>query len=205
VTPEPERSYEKSVFINCPYDPGFVDLFHSIVFTIVAHGFIPRSAKESEASADPRIERISRALFESKYSIHDLSRFTGEGVDNFARFNMPLELGIAIALRYAGRATGRVHNWQVLVAGGYAYQRFASDLAGFDPSMHDMTVASMVRVVSSWLRRQPDASNPAPSARAVLAAHDEFRLQIEHLRREALDDSIWPDILLAAYRTAPHL
>ena len=205
MSPEPERSYEKSVFINCPYDPGFVDLFHSIVFTVVAHGFIPRSAKESEASADPRIERISEALFESKYSIHDLSRFTGEGVDNFARFNMPLELGIAIALRHAGRRTGRVHNWQVLVAGGYAYQRFASDLAGFDPSMHDMTVASMVRVVSSWLRRQPDVATPAPSARAVLAAYEEFRLQIEHLRHEALDDSIWPDILLAAYRTSPRL
>jgi len=205
VTPAHERPYEKSVFINCPYDPGFADLFHSIVFTVVAHGFIPRSAKESEASADPRIERISEALFESKYSIHDLSRFTGEGVDNLARFNMPLELGIAIALRYAGRRTGRVHNWHVLVAGGYAYQRFASDLAGFDPSMHDMTVTSMVRVVSSWLKRQPDVASPSPSARAVLAAYEEFRLQVEHLRHEALDDSIWPDVLLAAYRTSPRL
>ena len=44
MTPEAERPYEKSVFINCPYDPGFVDLFHSIVFTVVAHGFVPRSA-----------------------------------------------------------------------------------------------------------------------------------------------------------------
>jgi hypothetical protein len=205
VNPEVERSYEKSVFINCPYDPGFVDLFHSIVFTVVAHGFVPRSAKESEASADPRIDRIAETLAESKYSIHDLSRFTGEGVDNLARFNMPLELGIAIALRYAGRRTGRIHNWQVLVAGGYAYQRFASDLAGFDPGMHDMTVASIVRVVSSWLRRQPDVATPAPSARAVLAAYEDFREQVEHLGREALDNSIWPDILLAAYRTSPRL
>ena len=205
MTPEAERPYEKSVFINCPYDPGFVDLFHSIVFTVVAHGFVPRSAKESEASGDPRIDRIASALAESKYSIHDLSRFTGGGVDNFARFNMPLELGIAIALRYAGRRTVRVHNWQVLVAGGYAYQRFVSDLAGFDPSMHDMTVTSIVRVVSSWLRRQPDAATPAPSARAVLAAYEDFRSQVEHLSQEALDYSIWPDILLAAYRTSPRL
>jgi hypothetical protein len=68
VTPEAERPYEKSVFINCPYDPGFVDLFHSIVFTVVAHGFVPRSAKESEASADPRIDRIASALAESAVS-----------------------------------------------------------------------------------------------------------------------------------------
>ena len=205
MTPELERPYEKSVFINCPYDPGFVDLFHSIVFTVVAHGFVPRSAQESEASADPRMDRIAAALASSKYSIHDLSRFTGEGVDNFARFNMPLELGIAIALRYEGRRTGLDHNWQVLVAGGYAYQRFASDLAGFDPSRHDMTVPSIVRVVSSWLRRQPDVVTPAPSARVVLSAFENFRHQVEHLRQEALEETIWPDILLAAYRTSPRL
>lgn len=205
MTSAPEQTYEKSVFINCPYDPGFEDLFHALVFTVVAHGFVPRSAKESEGLAEVRIDRIAEAFAGSKYSIHDLSRFTGEGVDNFARFNMPLELGIAIGMRYAGRRTGRVHNWQVMVAGGYAYQRFASDLAGFDPSMHDMTVPSIVRVVSSWLRRQPDVTTPAPSARAVLAAYQNFRDQVERLRHEALDDAIWPDILLAAYRTAPRL
>lgn len=205
MTPEAERAYEKSVFINCPYDPGFADLFHSLVFTVVAHGFSPRSARESEASADPRIDRIASALAESKYSIHDLSRFTGEGVDNFARFNMPLELGMAIALRYAGRETGRVHNWQVLVADGYAYQRFVSDLAGFDPSLHDMTVTSIVRVVSAWLRQQPEAEAATPSARAVLAAYEDFRKQVEHLRQEALDYSTWPDIVLAASRASRHL
>lgn len=29
--------------------------------------------------------------------------------------------------------------------------------------------------------------------------------QVEHLSQEALDYSIWPDILLAAYRTSPRL
>ena len=166
---------------------------------------MPRSALETGTVSEPRMARITRAIFASRYSIHDLSRCNGEGNENFARFNMPLELGIAIALRYAGRRTGRVHNWQVLVAGGYAYQRFVSDLAGFDPSTHDMTVTSIVRVVSSWLRHQPDAATPAPSARAVLAAYEDFRSQVEHLSQEALDYSIWPDILLAAYRTSPRL
>ncbi len=43
--------------------------------------------------------RIVRALANSKYLIHDLSRCTGEGIENVARFNMPLELGMAMARR----------------------------------------------------------------------------------------------------------
>src|SRR5580658_5029138 len=98
--------YERSVFINCPYDPGFADLFHAIVFTVIAFGFVPRSARESEGEAETRIDRISETLAQCKYSIHDLSRFTGEGTGNLARFNMPLELGIAIALRYERKVPG---------------------------------------------------------------------------------------------------
>jgi hypothetical protein len=46
-------------------------------------------AKQMEAPS--HVFRILRTLSNSKYSIHDLSRFTGEGVENIARFNMPLE------------------------------------------------------------------------------------------------------------------
>jgi hypothetical protein len=130
---EDHPKYEKSVFINCPYDPEFEEMFLAIVFTVAAFGFIPRSARDSEGRADTRIDRITEALANSKYSIHDLSRFTGEGTDNIARFNMPLELGIALALRYERRNDGPGRNWLVLVPGGHQYQRFVSDLAGFDP------------------------------------------------------------------------
>jgi hypothetical protein len=96
----PQPAYEKSVFINCPFDPQFQDLLLAIVFAVTANGFVPRSARETEGNAEPRFLRILQAMSRSKYSIHDLSRFTGEGIDNVARFNMPLELGIACALRF---------------------------------------------------------------------------------------------------------
>jgi hypothetical protein len=197
--------YERSVFINCPYDPGFADLFHAIVFTVIAFGFVPRSARESEGEAETRIDRISETLAQCKYSIHDLSRFTGEGTGNIARFNMPLELGIAIALRYERRGTGRPHNWRVLVPRGYAYQRFVSDLAGFDPSMHDLTVPSIIGAVASWLDLQEDVPSPVPSARRVLESLPEFLAQIADIRHDALNELAWPSIVLAAYRTAPRL
>ena len=80
-------SYEKSVFINCPFDTAFEPLFHSIVLTVAACGFTPRCARESEGQAEPRIQRVAQGIMESKYSIHDLSRFQGEGLDNLSRFN----------------------------------------------------------------------------------------------------------------------
>ena len=65
---------------------------------------MPRSAVESGTVSEPRIGRIVRALANSKYSIHDLTRCTGEGIENIARFNMPVELGMA-PLPFAAQMT----------------------------------------------------------------------------------------------------
>ena len=102
-----------SVFINCPYDAGFSPLFDAIVFASTCCGFLPRSALESGTVAEPRMDRIVRAVFSSKYSIHDLSRCRGEGTDNLARFNMPLELGIAMARRFASQNESERHDWLI--------------------------------------------------------------------------------------------
>jgi len=66
---EGRPTYEKSVFINCPYDPEFEEMFLAIVFTVAASGFVPRSARDSEGRADTRIDRITEALANCKYSI----------------------------------------------------------------------------------------------------------------------------------------
>ena len=94
----------KSVFINCPFDREYAPLFDAIVFATVCCGFMPRSALESGDVAESRLDRITRAIFNSRYSIHDLSRCGGEGDENLARFNMPLELGMAMAKRFIGGA-----------------------------------------------------------------------------------------------------
>jgi hypothetical protein len=127
------------VFLNCPFDDLFAPLFHAAVLTIAALGFTPRCARETEGESDQRIDRIARGLRESKYSIHDLSRFQGEGPDNLSRFNMPLELEMALSIRYQGKTSGTPHNWVALVPSGFVHQKFISDLAGFDPPVHEQT------------------------------------------------------------------
>jgi hypothetical protein len=199
----PSPAYEKSVFINCPFDPEYQDCMLAIVFAVAAHDLVARSAQETERDAEPRFSRILKMISACKYSIHDLSRSRGEGGENLGRFNMPLELGMAAAFRFEREGSTRPHRWLALVPEGYIYQRFISDLAGFDPSRYDSSVPSIIREVSAWLRSLEDVRDPAPSASRILQAFSSFRNQLADLRTEALDKQTWADILLAASRTVP--
>ena len=192
----------QSVFINCPYDAEFAPLFDAIVFATVCCGFVPRSALESGNVAEPRMERITRTIFSSKYSIHDLSRCKGEGSEQLARFNMPLELGIAIARRYTQTDEAHRHDWLVLVPEGHEYRRFVSDLAGIDPKFHDGTVGSIVPKVMSWLKTRPDAVE-TPNPPEVLAALPNFAQSKAALAQTWNNDVPWGDILLAAREHVP--
>ena len=189
----------RSVFINCPYDVAYAPVFDAIVFATVCCGFMPRSALESGTVAEPRLARITRAIFNSRYSIHDLSRCTGEGDENFARFNMPLELGIAMARRFAGPAPD--HDWLVLVPKGHAYLRFISDLAAYDPATHDGPIESVTAAVIAWLATREEAVPPI-TPQEVLAALPEFQAKKHTLEIAWRQYPPWPDVVLAAIDVA---
>lgn len=185
----------KSVFINCPFDPDFEPTFDAIMFATVCCGFLPRSALETGNVADSRMERIVQAIFSSNYSIHDLSRCRGEGSEQLARFNMPLELGIAMARRFGVR--GKRHDWLLLVPEGHQYLKFVSDLAGFDPRRYDGTAESVVPKVVSWLATRPDAVRIAKTE-SVLEALPEFQAEKQRLKKEWREDVPWADLVLGA-------
>ena len=160
---------------------------------------MPRSALESGTVSEPRLARITRAMFDSRYSIHDLSRCTGEGDENFARFNMPLELGIAMARRFAGTAPG--HDWLVLVPKGHAYLRFISDLAAYDPATHDGSIESVTVGVSAWLATREGAVPPI-TPKDILAALPDFQAKKHELAKAWHQYPPWPDVVLAAIEVA---
>ena len=195
---------EKSVFINCPYDPDFEQRFDAIVFATVCCGFLPRSALETGSVADSRMERITNAIFSSKYSIHDLSRCRGEGDEHLARFNMPLELGIAMAQRYAKVPKNRRHDWLLLVPDGHLYMKFVSDLAGFDPVKYDGTEKAIVAKVMTWLATRPDAVR-TPQTIQVYEALPAFHQAKEQLRINWGTDPPWADVVIKAREHAPKL
>jgi hypothetical protein len=191
------HSREKAVFINCPFDPEFERCFEAILFATICSGFMPRSALESGDVAVPRIERIFEAISTSQYSIQDLSRCRGEGSEQLARFNMPLELGFAMASRFRTPRGKAPHDWLLLVPEGHSYGRFVSDLAGYDPLRHDGTPATLVPKVMSWLATRPDAVL-MPTPAEVLAQLPRFREEKERILATWGGAVPWPDLLVAA-------
>jgi hypothetical protein len=145
---------EFSVFVNRPFDEDYRASLDAIVFTSVHAGFFPWMAGSTGSVAVPRVQRILEGLRWCRYSIHDLTRYQGEGADNVSRFNMPLELGMAMALRGEDPA-GDAHDWMVMVPEGHLYQRYISDLAGFDPSTHDGSRERVAVSVLAWLATRP--------------------------------------------------
>jgi hypothetical protein len=193
---ELEAKRSSSVFINCPYDPGYLPIFDSIVFASTCCGFLPRSAIESGSTSVPRMDRITQAISDSKYSIHDLSRCRGEGDKNLARFNMPLELGVAMAHKF-GLNGNDCHDWLLLVPRGSEYVQYVSDMAGYDPKQYDLTPESAIPAVMSWLATRPDAVITATPSE-VIKALPVFVDRKERLLRQWSGEAPWADIVLVA-------
>jgi hypothetical protein len=191
-----------SVFINCPFDDDYRLVMDAIVFATVCCGFLPRSALESGTVAMPRMERIARCVLSSRYSIHDLSRCRGEGDQNYARFNMPLELGIAMGRSLCAKTADEEHDWLMLVPKGHSYAHFASDLAGYDAKQYDMTPNSVVPGVMSWLMTRPNAT-AGPTPKRVLETLPRFTAAKAQLNVEWAMDIPWGALVVAARNAVP--
>ncbi len=191
----------RSVFINCPYDAAFAPLMNAVLFATVCCGFVPRSANESGKVGTARIDRIVDTLFASRYSIHDLTRCRGEGDEELSRFNMPLELGMAMALARWTRKKKTPHEWFVLVPDGHAYHRFISDLAAYDPARYDGSVGTIVQRVMSWLITLEGAITVVKPPQ-VLAALPAFQVAAEALEAD-WGGTVWAELIDAAAKHVP--
>jgi hypothetical protein len=88
----PRKRRTESVFLNIPYDASFENLYLAYIVGLTQLGF-----RINVAVAVPnqdRLQTIIELIEKSNLSIHDLSRV--ELVRGVPRFNMPVELGIAL-------------------------------------------------------------------------------------------------------------
>jgi hypothetical protein len=106
--------YHNSVFINCPFDDGYKQLFQATVFTVLYCGRDPRSALEIYNSAQVRIEKIFRLIETCRFGIHDISRTEPDADSGLPRFNMPLELGIFLGAQRFGTRQHKTKNCLIL-------------------------------------------------------------------------------------------
>jgi len=165
--------FDRSVFVNCPFDEDFAPILQAIAFCVVYLGFHPRLAPENADNAAARLDRIVELIRGSKYGIHDLTRCKSSAPSEFARMNMPFELGLDHACRRFGDGDLSDKRILILEHTRYDYQKTLSDISGWDIQSHNGNHEKAVRRVRSWLIAQAGA--PAIGAALIQGKYIAFQ------------------------------
>ena len=165
--------YQRSVFINCPFDGEYLPVFRAIIFTVSACGFDARSTLEHDDASQVRIEKIYRLIGSSAFGIHDISRTELDDENRLPRFNMPLELGVFLGAKQFGTGRHRSKRCLVLDRERYRFQKFISDIAGQDIKAHDNSPEAVVRIVRDWLRNAI-GQGPMPGGSHLWTRYQKF-------------------------------
>lgn len=171
-------SYEKSVFINCPFDSEYRPFFEAIVFTVHDCGRIARCSLEIDDSSQVRIDKVMQLIEECRYGIHDISRTELDSATRLPRFNMPLELGVFLGAKRFGRAQQREKVGLVLDRERYRYQKFISDIAGQDIAAHGSDVNAAIRIVRDWIRSTSPRDLRIPGGAVIARRYHAFRARL---------------------------
>ena len=155
--PSPDQPALETAFINIPYAPAYEDRLVATIASLALYGLVPTAAVA--AGNEPnRLDRIINALADSVLSVHDLTWMAVDATEPATpRFNMPFELGIAVAF---SRVSG--NHYVVMDTIPYRLDKALSDLRGVDPEVFDGTPEGVFRAISNVLYReefQPSIEN----------------------------------------------
>lgn len=157
------ENYNRNVFINCPFDKDYEEIFRAILFAVHKCGFILRCSKEFEDSNSIRIKNIIGLINESQFAIHDLSRVTVNTTEELPRFNMPLELGIFIGCSEFGTKRHKEKQYLILESKQFRFKEFISDISGQDIKSHEANPDEAIKCVRNWLSKYTTEKIPSPS------------------------------------------
>ena len=122
--------YDRSVFLNCPFDDTYKPILDAIVFCIHDSGFVAEIALNDIGTGKTRPAKIVDMIGRCRYSIHDLSR-----IDE-PRLNMAFECGICYGALTFGTGRHKRKDLFVLDAEEHRYKKTMSDIAGQDADVH---------------------------------------------------------------------
>lgn len=165
--------FERNVFINCPFDDGYLPIIRPIIFCVLYLGFRPRIALERLDSGEARISKIIELIRSSKYGIHDLSRLKSDRKNEFFRLNMPFELGLDVGCRIFRRGRWAEKRCLILEAERYRFQAAISDLSNSDIGVHGNEPSRALAEVRNWLVMAAQLERPRGAA-AIWDAFTEF-------------------------------
>jgi hypothetical protein len=167
----------RTAFLNIPYDHEFEESFLAFIAGLCGFGLIPHATIEITGS-ERRLDRINRLIRRCRYSFHDLSRVQlDRNRPATPRFNMPFELGLAVACAKHQRVT---HNWFVFEAQAHRLKKLLSDLDGTDPYIHDANPRGVLRALANALSR---AKNP-PTLSELSAIYEDLTKAARAIKSE---------------------
>lgn len=181
-----------SVFLNIPYDKKFEDLYVAYIVGLTQLGL--RVNVTLAVPNQDRLETIIALIGKSNFSIHDLSR--DKYSKGIPRFNMPLELGLALYRSYATKGGHRVY---VFESKPYRAQKSTSDINGIDPQIHHGTPKGVMAGLRNILR-QPGDVTTVPE---MLASYLAVMRKLPELKQNAggkslFEASVFHDLTVAA-------
>jgi hypothetical protein len=172
--------FDRSIFINAPFDDLFAPMLQAVTFCVTDLDFFPRLAPENADNAANRLDRIVELIRESRYAIHDLSRCKAGRKGEYARMNMPFELGIDYGCRRYGIDNLANKSVLILEHSHLDYHRAMSDISGWDIRAHSGDYIKAIRHVRNWLVDHANAQ--AIGAAKILNNYEIF--QVWHMERE---------------------
>lgn len=165
-------SFDKNVFINCPFDDHYLQLLRPLLFTVIYLQMTPRIASEAIDSGQARLEKIIQIIQDSKYGIHDLSRNQARKKGEFFRLNMPFELGLDLGCRHFGQTHHKRKNILVLEIEPHKTKQALSDLSGCDLEAHRNRPYELIAIIRKWLNNA--AKINADGASKIESAFSDF-------------------------------
>ncbi len=184
------------VFINCPFDPSYKQIFDAIIFAIYDLGFVARCALEVDDASEFRLVKILDLIERSRYGIHDISAAAIDANTGLPRFNMPLELGLFLGCKRFGEPAQRNKGCLILDVDKYRYRNFLSDVAGQDIHAHGGRPEKAISAVRDWLCSASKRKG-LPGGQAIADRYAKFRAELPGLcaalkRQE--DSLTFPDL-----------
>ncbi len=190
-----------SAFLNVPYDSEFESVYLAYIAGLAAFGLKARTTLEIPGGAR-RLDRIFQLIQTCRYSLHDLSRVElNVRRPATPRFNMPFELGLAVACERMSRKG--THLWFVFESTRRRIYKSLSDLGGTDEHVHGGSVSGVLRELGNALvqsRRRPTMQQMFRVYREVEGSLPEVRSRTGS--RSLFEARVFRDLVLLARLSA---
>jgi hypothetical protein len=182
--PSPVRIEPNSAFLNIPFDKAYEPLYLAFIAGLSGFGLTPQTVLQIPGS-HRRLDRLSLLISTCQYSFHDLSRVELDAKrPQTPRFNMPFELGLAVAW---SEHVNPHHRWYVFEAKSFRVLKSLSDINGTEVYVHHGLPTGVFRQLTNVLAR----SKHRPTVRELQAIYRELKNTASDIKRELATDNLF--------------